>query len=439
MIQLLVTSFAFLLILERMRRLGQLRSYRCLAGIYMYLSYCLGCLSYFYFNYIFAWEESVFLSDVSTLWAEGVVAYLVTAAWAGERQPDGISQKFAYPSGVKRLAGGIYVASVATIGVSLAAFAQAGVIPALSQVVDEARSTLASSGVISYGVFWNSLALPCLVCLWRADHRKIARTVIVGLGTLHLLILLGFAMRNYLLIALILSLTFSAVAGSKPVAIKPILKWIPLILVVTALAGTARTGRSLSDVISLVTFFDLSSAESILALLLTSVFSEFRQWPAILSSDLLSNQDVRYLFVPLFSVIPSWLFALFGENKDDYAFSSGLLIRNILGLAWDGDNLGLRVTQFGDFYLSLGAIGFVAYGVLFAVLMTWIDQRLKLTPHLLTAWTMLALGLLFIMGFSSDLGTVTLKATFCILFFLMISSFNQLLDWLLSFPKEAYQ
>lgn len=429
MTYLIIASVLFSLYLIVLRSRGALHTFTSVGGIWLFASYFFGYAGFKYFEFVMEWDESLYLNDASGLWFISIITYLtvvMVSTFSSKRTLGERAQCFSVEALLK-LAPGIEGISIFTLVFTLGTFMIAGGVPILSGNIEIARSSFGDVGVLSYVILWNSFAfsLTALLASRVSTPSDKFRLLLLAMG--HIACLLGYAMRNYLALALVLYYCFHLRLHNRPMNFIPLIRYLPAAIVFLVTMAMIRSGRSLGDPATYLSLGGMLSIGSPAYIFLTSVFSEFRQWPALLANSIQNHQDLKYLLVPIFSLIPSPIFSLMGLSKTDYAFSSGLMLRRLLGLEWEGDNLGLRVSMLADFYLGLGIVGLVLFAICFAALLAYADRQYRAGRHLLATLFAIALAWIVIVGFISDLGTVFLKCFFTAAFFVSLLMVNYVL------------
>jgi len=369
---------------------------------YFFFSYACGVLNYFLFRWIF--EAEMFTNNFyKAFWLWGLGFSLVSfAIYCTPVRTWSFSLKNSM-----RMSGDFVVAviiySVLIQFLAIMAYVKSGTIPLFSQEIESARSQMHTVGVLNQAFYLNILVIflnGTLLLRWKGPLSLVSALLIfLSFG-----ILFFYGMRNFVLVG-IFGLVFlrEMFYGSKLNLRKVAILTIVAVFFLSVY-GMFRAQQSYEA------DFILLSAR-----MFSGVFSEFREWPDIIGHSMIKASPMIFFNI-LCAIIPTQLLGIVGIDKSEVIFSSGLYYKDLLSRIFEGDNLGLRTSLYGDFYVMFGMFSFILLPIIFYVLLRFFTHQL--TRNLMTApFYLMALMTLFI-GFSSELSTLILKLFF--LFFSMV-------------------
>lgn len=277
------------------------------------------------------------------------------------------------------------------------AFLKSGTIPILSREVEVARSQMHQAGGLNQAFFLMVLVilLNGMLCYLRRGWVCFLSALIM---TSSFIILFMYGMRNYILVSIFGLVFFYEIFTQAKVQIYKMLSLSFLAGVFLYIFGIMR--GQLKNELDLI----LISGR-----LFSGVFSEFREWPDIISQSAIEPSPFMFFNI-ISAVVPSSVFQIAGVDKTDVIFSSGIFYKEKLGRIFAGDNLGLRTSLYGDFYVMFGLYAFLLLPVFYYLLIRCFNYRLS--KNISTApFYLLSLLTIFI-GFSSELSTLLIKLYF---------------------------
>lgn len=388
--------------------------------VFIYFSFSIGFVNYAFFRWYF--YQPIFVHKLEQpfyLWALGSFIYLIGILFYILPKIPKQTPTFSSVGIKKRLT--FFIGSLVAVLFCIIAFVKSGTIPLFSKIVDEGRSAMSASGFLYNFYFIISFCTTNLFINFIHNRKKMEffKFLELGLSMVCFLLLILLSVRNFILIAFLTSLFYYIrVKNIRINLVKTTLLGI-VMLVFLQFFGQMRSGQDQTTDVRLLT-----------SRLLSGTFSEFREWPDIMLKKEIPNASP--IKGALHGVVPSSVHSVFGLDKDNLLFQSGMFYRHLLNRAWIGDNLGLRTSLYGDFYLSFGVWGFVLLPIILLIIVKRLIQRsssLDSEQALLSNFLILTLTI----AFSSELSTLIQKVYTLILFYIFIQGLRLLFSFL--FPK----
>lgn len=406
-VTLIVSIYYFRLLLKK-------KCYFLLFGYtYFSLSFLLGVLSHLLFKFIFdTFPYTEFYYSSLFGWFLGFLVFSVCLPYLSERMISVATPIVKIQITDSRLASGFLV-SLLFLVISCWVFFKAGYIPLLSENIDESRSDLKGVGVMANFIFLINIVYLHNIFIF-VNSKGIRKTLSFIFLVFSILILLGFAMRNYLIVSIITFFFYSYTRTGLNLSTRKLVLIGFLVVVFLLFFGMFRSGQSSQASILLMTtrFF-------------SSVFSEFREWPDIFALKL--EPDFISVFKSFNSIIPSSVFDCFGVSKEEYIFSSGMYFKQLLGREWQGEQLGLRTSLYGEFYLSFGYSAFILLPLFLVLALNFIISISNKVKNEFLYLVCMFLILVVFIGFSSELSTLVFKISLVILYIALYVFLNSAL------------
>ena len=392
---LLVISLFYLFLA---RKIWQKKTFELLVNLsYMFFSFSIGFLNYAFFRWYF--QLGVFVEALDMpfyLWAFSTLVYFFLFYILIVKHKTDFNHKLLVPEYLKRVS--LIFMNLVTVVGCLYAFKKGGSIPLFAPIVDVARSEMAKAGMVSTFFFihvYTASVLFCNFLIFRKEKGSL-KYVEALFGFVSISFILMYAMRSYLLIVVLTVLFFLIRHHNLLPTFKKLLFYGLIAGIFLQVFGSFRSSQKTSTDLTLN-----------VARFFSGTFSEFREWPYILDHPKIQGQSP--LVGAASTVVPSSVFEIFGVEKKNYLFSSGLFYRDLLSRNWQGDNLGLRTTLYGDLFLSWGIYAFLFLPVLLVLFIRWMlnfAQRKKSSD----AYVLYCVLLLTItVTFSSELSTLVIK------------------------------